>query len=530
MRHRDFNHGGVYYWSEFVPSRGIAMHKYAPVDGTALSHGCVRLKHDVARKIFCNVRQNRTMVKVSNPARPKCNNSNLQTEWMREFQGAARPLDGEALDPARRRAIRESRRIVRESLGTLPTSAELSAMTAADIPRCRVQNDREEARLDAGSGLTGSDIASGSRELRLAARFQRTYPATRSRRHAENLIRQQAARLWRRARTDVQSNSTTKEDRELYWARLSMARAIRQRPPRWFRRLAPAQQTTAQAELLALLELTSCGMSDISFGTDPAEKRILVTGFDPFGLESNIRQANPSGAAVLDLDGTTLTAGTDTARVEGAIFPVRFADFNQGIVENFMRPQLSSANPPHLIMTISQGGSDFELERYAGRRRSSDPFRDNQDLLANGDDSSPVVAPGMPAGDEFVETTMNARLRSALASGPTGAGADAIPVRVDSMVTSRRAGQNSRVRGSQAIRQNATAVRGSGGGFLSNEIFYRTLLAVNAASSTIPMIHLHTPAVDFGTGPDRTPAAMNTMRTRIVSGVREILLRALPTI
>ena len=141
IKHRDLDHNGISFWSEFVPPRGIAMHTYDPMDGTPLSHGCVRLRHQVAKKIFCNVRQNQTMVKVANPARPLCGHTNLQTEWLSEFSTAAMPLDGEALDM--QRAIRESRRIVRESFGREPESAELTAMTAADIPRCRVQNDPE---------------------------------------------------------------------------------------------------------------------------------------------------------------------------------------------------------------------------------------------------------------------------------------------------------------------------------------------------------------------------------------------------
>ena len=44
--------GGVRLWTEFVDHRDIVLHEYVPVDGTPLSHGCVRLNEAMAQKIY----------------------------------------------------------------------------------------------------------------------------------------------------------------------------------------------------------------------------------------------------------------------------------------------------------------------------------------------------------------------------------------------------------------------------------------------------------------------------------------------
>jgi pyrrolidone-carboxylate peptidase len=71
------------------------------------------------------------------------------------------------------------------------------------------------------------------------------------------------------------------------------------------------------------------------------------------------------------------------------------------------------------------------------------------------------------------------------------------------------------------------AVEGSGGGYLSNEIFYRTALLRSDSGSTVPYGHLHTPYLD---APGKSASAYTTARDAIVSQVREILKAALPAI
>ena len=64
------------------------------------------------------------------------------------------------------------------------------------------------------------------------------------------------------------------------------------------------------------------------------------------------------------------------------------------------------------------------------------------------------------------------------------------------------------------------AVAGSGGGFLSNEIFYRNSLLATGAGAKVRLVHLHTPSMD--------PSAGDSVRNGLISTIRRILEAALP--
>jgi len=128
------DHGGVEFWTEIDSARAVALHQYSPMDGTALSHGCVRMNHDMAVKVWCGSVAGRTTVEVKNIARPMCDHPALQREWLGDFADAATdplPPDGDT-----RRNILETRRELTRAFGTTHTPAQYGAMTAADIPRC----------------------------------------------------------------------------------------------------------------------------------------------------------------------------------------------------------------------------------------------------------------------------------------------------------------------------------------------------------------------------------------------------------
>jgi len=64
--------GTIPFWMYFYSTRGIALHEYRPVDGTPLSHGCVRLDSANAEMLFKHSRVGDTKVKVSGNATPAC--------------------------------------------------------------------------------------------------------------------------------------------------------------------------------------------------------------------------------------------------------------------------------------------------------------------------------------------------------------------------------------------------------------------------------------------------------------------------
>ncbi len=134
VKNRVLDHKGVAFWTEFVPDRAIALHEYTPVDGTPLSHGCVRMNHDMAKTIFCNVRQNQTWVQVNGFARPSCDHGALQQEWLGDFAMGGADLAKADGDSASQ--IRETRRELNAAFGRTLTVDEIRTLTAKDIPRC----------------------------------------------------------------------------------------------------------------------------------------------------------------------------------------------------------------------------------------------------------------------------------------------------------------------------------------------------------------------------------------------------------
>lgn len=267
------------------------------------------------------------------------------------------------------------------------------------------------------------------------------------------------ARLWRRAVADAQAGYL--DDRPLYWARLKLRRERRRRGGR-----------------PDTVEPASRGFS----ATFPSDKpAVLVTGFDPFHLDDEIRQSNPSGLAALALNGTTIAG----AHVRAAILPVRFADFDGGLVEAFLAPRFR--NGLALAVTVSMGRDRFDLERFPGLRRSAE-MPDNRNVYTGASAAEPQVPPGLgstSAPPEFLEFSLPA--------APMAAVEGRWPVRDNRGVRSLERGTFAAE--SLADLTNDTAVQGSGGGYLSNEIAYRSLLLQERLGVRFPLGHLHTPSV-----------------------------------
>ncbi|MFT7220926.1 MAG: pyrrolidone-carboxylate peptidase [Candidatus Azotimanducaceae bacterium] len=255
------------------------------------------------------------------------------------------------------------------------------------------------------------------------------------------------------------------DDRRLYWRRLAALSALHQRGTK------PAD--------IAAFEAGSRGLFDLEFDPD-ARRKVLVTGFDPFHLETHIHQSNPSGAAVFQLHqgrDKQLAAGVD---IRTAIFPVRYADFDHHLVERMLTPLLDELS---MVITVSMGRQGFDLERFPGLRRSV-TTPDNLNRLGGGSPEAPIVPSGL-VGPEFVEFS----LPVSMMRGVDGA----YPVNDNRTITTLQAGAIEC--DSLARLTDQTAVFGSGGGYLSNEISYRALNTIRRAGMDIPAGHIHTPSV-----------------------------------
>jgi pyrrolidone-carboxylate peptidase len=242
-----------------------------------------------------------------------------------------------------------------------------------------------------------------------------------------------------------------------------------------------------RAALLSELERTSRGQSSIRYPQEKGLKRILVTGFDPFTLDQDIRISNPSGATALALDGTVIQTADGPARIETAMFPVRWADFAEGTVERTLRPYLPKVD---LFTTVSQGRvGRFDVERTNGAWRGGYPDNDTVSRT----ETIPVADPA--SQPQWTSTTLP---YTAIVAATTGR----FPVYDHTDVTEIPAGGTTPVVRPDGPTAGSTARSGGGGNYLSNEIAYRATLLRDRLGlhDSLPGGHIHTPVLQFGTG------------------------------
>ncbi|WP_371659680.1 pyroglutamyl peptidase [Streptomyces sp. NBC_00280] len=354
--------------------------------------------------------------------------------------------------------------------------------SAADIPVA--PPTVEEQRLDKAAP---QEILRRSGFDAVAPAFARALGGARSYADARGLVVRRGAALWQRAVDRAQGRGpaggdlSRDDDRPLYWARLGMTRELRAWQPSF--EVSDAQR----AALLGELERNSRGQTSIRYPCGGALKRVLVTGFDPFTLDRDIRISNPSGATALALDGTVIETAEGRARVETAVFPVRWQDFAEGTVERTLKPFLPKVD---LFATVSQGRvGRFDVERTNGAWRGG--FPDNENI-----GRTETVPVGDPASQpQWTSTTLPYK---AIVAANTGR----FPVYDNTGVTEIPAGGTDPVVRADGPTAGSTARAGGGGNYLSNEIAYRATLLRDrlGLGATLPGGHVHTPVLQFGTG------------------------------
>ena len=335
--------------------------------------------------------------------------------------------------------------------GSSPISADLAA-GGMFLEALQSLNQRLANRFEQDSFAEWFNVMEESR-IESAAR---SMPSVTDR--YDDIVRlRDGARLWRRAVADVRSGHL--DDRPLYWARLKLRRDL------------------GESEAVEIAERQSRNF-DLTF--PPGVPRVLVTGFDPFHLDEVIGQSNPSGLVALALDGTMIAG----AHVRSAILPVRFGDFDRGIAEDLLRPLFQRGLD--LAVTVSMGRDRFDLERFPGLRRSAET-PDNANVPSGASASNPRIPPDLygTGAPEFLEFSLPAATMSAVEGRWR--------VRDNRCVTTVNRGTFTARSLSELERE--TAVRGSSGGYLSNEITYRSLLLQKQLGVAFPLGHLHTPAL-----------------------------------
>ncbi|MFI8187697.1 pyroglutamyl peptidase [Streptomyces sp. NPDC085946] len=380
-----------------------------------------------------------------------------------------------------------------------------TAGAAAVVPSPTV----EEQRLDRP---VPQEILRRSGFDTVAPEFARALAAARSYAEARRVVVRAGSALWRRAVDRAQGRGpaggelSRDDDRPLYWARLGMTREVRTFEPGF------GLDDAQRGRLLAALERASRGQDTIRFPRGKGLKRILVTGFDPFTLDRDIRISNPSGATALALDGTVIETADGPARIETAVFPVRWQDFTDATVERTLRPHLPEAD---LFATVSQGRvGRFDVERTNGAWRGGFPDNDNASRTGTVPVEDPRTQP------QWTTTTLPYREITAADTGR-------FPVYDNTGVTEVPAGGTEPVVRPDGPSPGSTARAGGGGDYLSNEIAYRATLLRDrlGLGGTLPGGHVHTPVLQFGAGNTTEVTDEEFVRNRrdIVAQVRAIV-------
>jgi pyrrolidone-carboxylate peptidase len=365
----------------------------------------------------------------------------------------------------------------------------------------------EEQRLDKA---VPQEILRRSGFDTVAPRFAQALEGTRSFRQAERAVVRQGAQLWDRAvdraqgRGPARGDLSRDDDRPLYWARLGMTRELRQWQPEF------GLTDRERARLLDRLERSSRGQDSMDLPAGRGFKRIVMTGFDPFTLDRDIRISNPSGATALALDGTWIRTADGPARIETAVFPVRWQDFADGTVERTLRTQLPKAD---LFTTVSQGRvGRIDIERSNGAWRGG--FGDNENVSRT--ETVPVTDPA--SQPQWTTTTLPYK---AIVAAQTGR----FPVYDNTTVTEIPQGGTTPVVSPGGPTPGSTARAGGGGNYLSNEIAYRATLLRDRLGLEIPGGHVHTPVLQFGAGNTTEITDPEFVRNRvdIIGQVRAII-------
>jgi pyrrolidone-carboxylate peptidase len=247
-------------------------------------------------------------------------------------------------------------------------------------------------------------------------------------------------------------------------------------------------------KIIQIFEEKSRNYKGVDFSLAPVgAKKILITGFDPFQLERNKEQWNPSGIAILSLHGKLI----DNAYIQTMIFPVRYKDFDKGYVEKHIFPHITNVN---MIITISQGANRFDIERFASKFRTK-TSTDNLNVknvnhifyLPSG---SEVIKTSINNIPEFLETTLP---KINMIPGTLGNIRVVYNQEYESNLTSQQySPANSGTNNLSAPANGEIAINGSGGDYLSNEIFFRVSVLRNHLNlnNILKSGHLHVPILE----------------------------------
>lgn len=290
--------------------------------------------------------------------------------------------------------------------------------------------------------------------------------------------------LWQAGYEYVQLES--KDDRPLYYARLESIAVLRAH----YKRTHPSSLNIPDLELNKF-EWSSRGLetSDgkevrIKFDTT-TNRKVIVTGYDPFLLYLDPVTSNTSAIAALGVNKKTFP----DAIVRSAIIPVRFRDFNAGFIEKIISEGVKEAS---IIMTCSLTPRYYlNIDRFATSYRTLDTF-DNEYKKGG----TPFPAGMTPY---YIETSLPYETPNVFSNDQLLNGGEYLVLYQSFYQNSPGTSASKALHGTQDSYEKSavipvaglTLVFGSGGNYLSNEIFYRTAKVRNDKQPGLLTGHLH---------------------------------------
>jgi pyrrolidone-carboxylate peptidase len=338
----------------------------------------------------------------------------------------------------------------------------------------------------------------------------------------ENIVKTYAAKLWKAAVDDVKSSC---DDRPLYWARNKMQVYLKRHPVfkqyidyvystpinDWMEiTLSGMEIETTYKDrfnklslIIKLFEDLSRNYTGIYFSGAGNKKKILISGYDPFVLNpqknGNILQANPSGCAALELHGKTV----GDYFIQTMIFPVRYKDFDDGYVEDYFSECVSTFDAQRdIIITMSQGSPfRFDVDRFPCKNRGG--YMDNMYCGDSAQGYNGVDFKQLSDGKEFYETTLPYKRIVPDKNNP----AETFYIYLNQTYGSKQGVgdvlkdiEGTMLRAKLEDIQKLKSLEGSGGDYLSNEIFYRVARMRTDKNRELQTGHLHLPLIQTTQG------------------------------
>lgn len=364
-----------------------------------------------------------------------------------------------------------------------------------------LKTDNSEDK-DLSSNYENKFISSNSEILSLIKEFSR-YLQTENLKinDIKKRVETDTKQLWDLAVKQVQGGNL--DDRPLYWSRNKMQVLLKRHS--LFEndidfKTSIIIKNTELNKIIIVFEELSRNYTGVDFSKVPSGiKKVIITGFDPFILDptksGNPLQSNPSGVNALALHNKNI----GNYYVQTFITPVRYKDFDEfkdskGVIEKFVAPLISQVD---MIITVSQGGVfRFDVDRFPAKYRGGykdNMFWGNKLNGFNGDFFKQLNI----GGKEFYETTLPYKKIVPNVNIPS----DIFWVYFNQTYNKHNGGDSNKNKQGTVLRakledvQVLTSTRGSGGAYLSNEIFYRVAKLRAELKPNLPTGHLHVPLI-----------------------------------